>query len=76
MNKEKTEKKLKSLVRKIQKTYLEYLDSLEDEGNEIGKKEGYLIVATFRDSLHIDSTTDEKELKKENQISWFYLNDK
>lgn len=73
MDKKDVEKKLKSLVKKMQKTYLEYLDSLEEEGNEIGKEEGYLSVAIFRDSIHLDSTHDEEELKKENQIRWFCL---
>lgn len=73
MDKKEVEKKLKSLAKKMQKTYMEYLDSLEEEGNEIGKEEGYLSMAIFRDSLHVDSTHDEKELKKENQICWFHL---
>lgn len=75
MDKKEVEKKLKSLVKKMQKTYLEYLDSLEEEDNEIGKEEGYLSVAIFRDSIHLDSTADDKELKEENQIHWFYLNE-
>lgn len=74
MAKKEVEKKLKSLAKKMQKTYLEYLDSLEEEGNEIGKEEGYLSVAIFRDSIHIDSTVDNKELKEENQIRWFCSN--
>ena len=41
---------------------------MEEEGNEIGKEEGYLNIAIFRDSVGIDSTHDEEELKKENQI--------
>ena len=73
MAKKEVEKKLKSLAKKMQKTYLEYLDSLEDEGNEVGKEEGYLSIAIFRDSIHVDSTHDETELKRENQIRWFYL---
>lgn len=73
MTKKEVEKKLKSLAKKMQKTYLEYLDSLEDEGNEVGKEEGYLSIAIFRDSIHVDSTHDETELKRENQIRWFYL---
>ena len=72
MDKKEVEKKLKSLAKKAQKTYLKYLDSLEEEGNEIGKEEGYLSIAIFRDSIHIDSTCDETELKKENQIRWFH----
>lgn len=75
MNKEKTEKKLKSLAKKMQKAYLKYLDSLEDEGNEIGKAEGYLSLSIFRDSLHINTTIEKTELKKEYQIRIF-LNDK
>lgn len=74
MAKKEVEKKLQSLAKKMQKTYLEYLDSLEDEGNEVGKEEGYLSIAIFRDSIHVDSTHDETELKKENQIRWFYSN--
>ena len=74
MAKKEVEKKLKSLAKKMQKTYLEYLDSLEEEGNEIGKEEGYLSVAIFRDSIHINSTVDNKELKEENQICWFCSN--
>lgn len=73
MDKKEVEKKLKSLVGEIQKTYLEYLDSLEEEGNEIGKKEGYLDVAIFRDSVNINSTTDDTELKEENQIGMFWV---
>lgn len=71
MDKKEVEKKLKALARKMQKTYLEYLDSLEEESNKIGKEEGYLSVAIFRDSLHIDSTTEDSELEKENQISFW-----
>ena len=73
MNKTEVEKKLKTLVKKVQKTYLEYLDSLEEEGNEIGKEEGYLSIAIFRDAIHVDSTHAKTELKKENQITWFHL---
>lgn len=74
MAKEEVEKKLKSLAKKMQRTYLEYLDSLEEEGNRIGKEEGYLSVAIFRDSILIYSTVDKTELKKENQIRWFHSN--
>jgi hypothetical protein len=74
MKKKEVEKKLKALAKKMQKTYLEYLDSLEEEGNEIGKKEGYLSMAIFRDSVHIDSTVEETELKEENQIGMFWVN--
>ena len=73
MAKKEVEKKLKSLAKKMQKTYLEYLDSLEEEGNEVGKEEGYLSIAIFRDSIHVDSTHDKTELKEENQICWFHL---
>ena len=68
MKKEEVEKKLKSLIKKVQKIYLEYLDSLEEESNEIGKEEGYLSVTIWRDSIGIDSTHMEGELKEENQI--------
>lgn len=71
MDKEEVEEKLWALAEEVQKTYLEYLDSLEEEGNEIGKEEGYLCIAIFRDSISVDSTHDEKELKKENQIDLF-----
>lgn len=74
MAKKEVEKKLQSLAKKMQKTYLEYLDSLEEEGNEVGKEEGYLSIAIFRDSIHVDSTHDKTELKEENQICWFCLN--
>ena len=73
MAKKEVEKKLKSLAKKMQKTYLEYLDSLEEEGNKVGKEEGYLSIAIFRDSIHVDSTHDKTELKEENQICWFHL---
>lgn len=68
MGKKEVEKKLWALAEEVQKTYLEYLDSLEEEGNEIGKEEGYLNIAIFRDSVGIDSTHDETELREENQI--------
>lgn len=71
MCKEEVEDKLWTLAEEAQKTYMEYLDSLEEEGNEIGKNEGYLCIAIFRDSINIDSTHDEKELKEENQIDLF-----
>lgn len=71
MDKKEVEKKLKALAKKMRKTYLEYLDSLEEEGNEIGKEEGYLSVTIFRDSISIDSTHDKSELKKENQIMFW-----
>lgn len=74
MDKKEVEKKLQTLAREMQKTYLEYLDSLEEEGNEIGKEEGYLSVAIFRDSIGIITTNDETELKEENQINMYYLN--
>lgn len=71
MDKKEVEKKLKALAKKMQKTYLEYLDSLEKEGNEIGKEEGYLSVTIWRNSIYIVSTREVKELKEENQIkSW------
>ena len=73
MKKKEVEKKLKALAKKMQKTYLEYLDSLEEEGNEIGKEEGYLSMAIFRDSVHINSTIEETELKEENQIGMFWI---
>lgn len=69
MRKTEAEKKLKSLAKKMQETFLEYLDSLEEEGNEIGKEEGYLSVTIWRESIDIVTTHDELELKKENQIS-------
>lgn len=72
MKKKEVEKKLKALAKKMQKTYLEYLDSLEEEGNEIGKEEGYLSMAIFRDSVNINSTIEETELKEENQIGMFW----
>ena len=71
MDKEEVEEKLWALAEEVQKTYLKYLDSLEEEGNEIGKEEGYLCIVIFRDSINVDSTHDEKELKKENQIDLF-----
>lgn len=74
MKKKEVEKKLKALAKKMQKTYLEYLDSLEEEGNEIGKEEGYLSMAIFRDSVSINSTVEETELKEENQIGIFWVN--
>lgn len=71
MDKKEVEKKLQTLAREMQKTYLEYLDSLEEEGNEIGKEEGYLSVAIFRDSISIVATNDETELREENQINFW-----
>ena len=68
MKKARVEKKLVKLVIRMKKIYLKYLDSLEEEGNELGKKEGYLSVTIFRDSMSINSTNDKMELKKENQI--------
>ena len=69
MDKKEVEKKLWALAKEMQKTYLEYLDSLEEEGNEIGKEEGYLNVAIFRDSINLISTHEDTELREENQIS-------
>ena len=70
LTKEEVEKKLIRLARKMKKIYLEYLDSLEEEGNEAGKKEGYLAMAIFRESIHFNSTREDTELKEENQIDW------
>ena len=50
MDKKEVEKKLKSLAKKAQKIYLEYLDSLEED-NEIGKEEGYLDITIWRSSI-------------------------
>jgi hypothetical protein len=74
MRKTEVEKKLKSLAKKMQKTFLEYLDSLGEEGNEIGKKEGYLSVTIWRESIDIVTTHSKLELKKENQISLWESN--
>ena len=71
MCKKEVEKKLKALAEEMQKTYLEYLDSLEEEGNEIGIAEGYLSIAIFRDSISIVATNDETELREENQINFW-----
>lgn len=73
MNKKKAEKKLKALAKKMQSTYLEYLDSLEEEGNKIGKEEGYINIAIFRDSVNINTTRVDTELKAENQIDLFWV---
>ena len=69
MTRAETIKKLKELAEEMRKTYLEYVDSLEDEGNEIGKEEGYLDVAIWRDAINITTTIDSAELKEEHQIS-------
>lgn len=74
MRKTEVEKKLKSLAKKMQKTFLEYLDSLEEEGNEIGKEEGYLSVTIWRNSIDIVTTHSTLELEKENQISLWESN--
>lgn len=71
MDKAEVEKKLIRFTRRMKKIYLKYLDSLEEEGNKIGKREGYLSIAIFRDGIHMNSTTDDMELKEENQISWW-----
>ena len=73
MDKKKAEKKLKALAKKMQSTYLEYLDSLEEEGNKIGKEEGYINIAIFRDSVNINTTRVDTELKAENQIDLFWV---
>lgn len=69
MAKKEVEKKLWSLAEKARKIYLEYLDSLKEEDNEIGKDEGYLSITIWRGSVSIVSTLDRKELKKANQIN-------
>ena len=69
MDKKEVEEKLWALAKEMQKTYLNYLDSLEEEGNEIGKEEGYLSIAIFSNSVSVNSTLDEAELKEENQIN-------
>lgn len=68
MSKREVEKKLWAIAEEAQKIYLKYLDSLKEEGNEIGKEEGYLSITIFRDSLSVTSAVDNKELKEENQI--------
>ena len=75
MKKAEVEQKLVNLAKEMKETYLQYLDSLEEEGNEIGKEEGYLSIAIFRDSILIDSTHDETELKEESQIVWYEHNE-
>lgn len=69
MTRAETITKLKELAEEMRKTYLEYVDSLEAEGNEIGKEEGYLDVAIWRDVINITTTVDSAELKEEHQIS-------
>jgi hypothetical protein len=68
MKKKDVEKKLFFIAEELHKTYMEYLDSLKEEGNKIGKDEGYLSVTIWRESIGIVSTTARKELRKANQI--------
>jgi hypothetical protein len=69
MKKKEVEKKLWAFAEEARKIYLEYLDSLKEEGNEIGKDEGYLSITIWRGSVSIVSTLDRKELIKANQIN-------
>ena len=69
MKKKEVEKKLWALAEEVRKIYLEYLDSLGEEGNEIGKDEGYLSITIWRSSINVVSTHAREELKKANQIN-------
>ena len=67
--KKEVENKLYSLAEELHKTYMEYLDSLQEKGNEIGKKEGYLSVTIWREAISIVSTNARTELRKANQVN-------
>ena len=67
----KTERKLRKLAIDLYWVWLDYIDSLPEKGNEMGKKEAYLDIAIFRDAISIDSTHDKDELKPRHQINWF-----
>lgn len=69
MNK-KTERKLKKLARDLYWAWLDYIDSLPEEGNKQGKAEAYLNITIFRNYVSVDSSHTD-ELKLENQIAWF-----
>jgi hypothetical protein len=71
MEKKDIEKKLMSLAKKMRNIYLAYLDTLDEEDNEVGKEEGYLSVAIFRGSVHVNSSVEDSELRPENQINLY-----
>lgn len=67
---EKTERKIKKLARGLYRVWLNYVDSLPEEGNKQGKAEAYLNVTIFRNYVSVDST-HTVELKFKNQIAWY-----
>ena len=71
MEKKDVEKKLMTLAKKMRSIYLAYLDTLDEEGNKEGKEGGYLSIAIFRESVHINSSVEDSELRAENQINLF-----
>ena len=68
MTKAKVERKLTRRIKAIRKIWLKYLDSLDDDGNEIEKENGYLSICIFREHTWFNSYVTEKECKKENQV--------
>ena len=68
--KEKTRKALIKLVQKMYRIIQKYFDSLPEEGNEKGKREGYFSVAMFKDYISFGTVVKRAELKEENQIHY------
>jgi hypothetical protein len=68
--KEKTRKALIKLVQKMYKIIQKYFDSLPEEGNEQGKRDGYFSVAIFKNYVSFGTVTKRAELKEENQIHY------
>ena len=68
MTKARAEKRILFLYMLIRKTWFKYLDSLDNEGNEKAKQEGYLSLAIFRANGWFNSYNKEEDMKKENQV--------
>ena len=67
--KKSTERKLKRIMIKAHKVWMDYMDSIPEEGNKDGKDRAYLSLCLFRTSAMFDSTHEKDELSPEYQVS-------
>lgn len=68
MTKAQAIKKITRLLKSIRKVWFEYLDSLDEKGNEKAKTSGYLSLTIFRTNCWFNSYNQVEEMKKENQV--------
>lgn len=69
--KKSTERKLERIMIRAHKVWMDYMDSIPEEGNTQGKKRAYLSLCLFRSSIMFNSTNEKSELSPEHQVSMY-----